>query len=224
MTALPQPLGAIEFRVRGRVQGVGFRPTVWRIAHELGLSGEVLNDGEGVLLRVRGEETLVATLFEGIKQRLPPLARIDRIESRHYGGDLPREFRIADSGGGGAHTHVVPDAALCPACAAELRDRSDRRFRYPFTNCTHCGPRLSIITAIPYDRATTTMAGFALCDDCRAEYHSPENRRFHAEPIACPTCGPRAELVALGDTVPPSRIPGNDAADAAATGAREGGH
>ena len=222
MTALPQPLGAIEFRVRGRVQGVGFRPTVWRIAHELGLSGEILNDGEGVLLRVRGEETHVATLLEGIKQRLPPLARIDRIESRHYGGDLPREFRIADSGGGGAHTQVVPDAALCPACAAEVRDRSDRRFRYPFTNCTHCGPRLSIVTAIPYDRATTTMAGFPLCDDCRGDYRNPENRRFHAEPIACPACGPRAELVALGDTVPPSRIPGNDAADAAATLIRNG--
>jgi len=222
MAGVSQTLQAIEFRVRGRVQGVGFRPTVWRIAHELGLSGEVLNDGEGVLLRVCGEETHVAALLEGIEQRLPPLARIEGIESRRYGGQLPREFRIAESLGGGIHTQIVPDAALCPACAAELRDPSDRRFRYPFTNCTNCGPRLSIITGIPYDRATTTMAGFPLCDHCRGEYRDPENRRYHAEPIACPACGPRAELVELGDSLPPSRAFESDAIAAAAALIRQG--
>jgi hydrogenase maturation protein HypF len=195
---------ALEIRVRGRVQGVGFRPTVWRIAHDLGLAGEVLNDGEGVLLRVGGDQARVAALLDGIERKLPPLARIDQIESRDYGGELPGEFRIAESAGGGAHTQVAPDAAICPACAAQLRDPKDRRFRYPFTNCTHCGPRLSIVTAIPYDRAATTMARFALCDDCRAEYRNPEDRRFHAEPIACPACGPTAALITLGGAAMPS--------------------
>ncbi len=203
MTFVPEQAQALEFRVRGRVQGVGFRPTVWRIARDLGLAGEVLNDGEGVLLRVGGDQTRVAALLDGIERKLPPLARIDGIESRGYSGVLPREFRIAESAGGGGHTQVAPDAAICPACAAELRDPRGRRFRYPFTNCTHCGPRLSIVTAIPYDRATTTMAEFTLCEACRAEYHNPQDRRFHAEPIACPACGPTVSLVALDGAAPP---------------------
>lgn len=222
MTAVPQRVQTLEFRVRGRVQGVGFRPTVWRIARELGLSGEVLNDGEGVLLRVRGDEIRVAALLEEIERKLPPLANIESIESRHYGEDLPREFRIAESVGGGAHTQIVPDAALCPSCAAEVCDRDDRRFRYAFTNCTHCGPRLSIVSAIPYDRAATTMASFPLCDDCRAEYRDPQNRRFHAEPIACPACGPKAELVALGDAALLSCTPDGDPIHAAAALIRSG--
>ena len=200
---MPNPSQAVEFRVRGRVQGVGFRPAVCRIARELGLAGEVLNDGDGVLLRVGGNEHSVAALLDGIRRRLPRLAQIDRIESRQYGGELPREFRIAESEGGGVHTQIAPDAAICPACTAELRDPRGRRFRYPFTNCTHCGPRLSIITAIPYDRATTTMAEFALCETCLAEYRNPDDRRFHAEPIACPDCGPAAALIALDDAAPP---------------------
>jgi len=199
---MPNASQALEFRVRGRVQGVGFRPTVWRIAHELGLAGEVFNDGDGVVLRVGGDEHSVAALIDGIKCNLPLLARIDRIDRRQYCGDLPREFRIAESAGGGAHTQVAPDAAICPACAAELYDPRGRRFRYPFTNCTHCGPRLSIVTAIPYDRATTTMAQFALCAACQAEYRNPGDRRFHAEPIACPDCGPAAVLVTLDDIAP----------------------
>jgi hydrogenase maturation protein HypF len=200
---MPNSSHAIELRVRGRVQGVGFRPAVWHIARELGLAGEVLNDGDGVLLRVGGDECSITALIDGIGRKLPRLARIDRIERRHYGGELPREFRIAESQGGGAHTQVAPDAAICPACVAELRDPGGRRFRYPFANCTHCGPRLSIITAIPYDRAATTMAEFALCETCLAEYRNPDDRRFHAEPIACPDCGPTAALVALDEAAPP---------------------
>ena len=210
----PNPSQALEFRVRGRVQGVGFRPTVWRIARALGLAGEVLNDGDGVLLRVGGDEGSINALLDGIERKLPRLAQIDRVESRQYAGDLPREFRIAESAGGGAHTQVAPDAAICAACVAELRDPRGRRFRYPFTNCTHCGPRLSIVTAIPYDRAATTMAEFALCDACYAEYRNPDDRRFHAEPIACPTCGPAVTLITLDGAAPPA-APATDAIEVA---------
>lgn len=192
-----------EFRIRGRVQGVGFRPTVWRMARELRLAGEVLNDAEGVLIRVSGDRLRIATLLRWIKQDAPPLARIDGIERQGYSGRLPRDFRIAESVGGPVRTQIAPDAALCAACAAELRDPRERRYRYPFTNCTHCGPRLSIVTAVPYDRATTTMAPFTLCASCDAEYGDPTDRRFHAEAVACPACGPTASLIAFGQTQVP---------------------
>lgn len=187
--------GAVEIRVRGRVQGVGFRPTVWRIARELGLNGEVLNDADGVLVRLGGSGAAIARFLERMEAERPPLGRIDHFETRPFGGDLPREFRIAESVGGTAHTQVTPDAAICEACAAEVVDPFARRYRYPFTNCTHCGPRFSIVTGIPYDRAQTTMAPFPMCPACDAEYTDPADRRFHAEPIACHTCGPTARLV-----------------------------
>ena len=201
--AAVEPSQALEFRVRGRVQGVGFRPTVWRMARELGLAGEVLNDGEGVLVRVSGARSRIAALLRQIQREPPPLAHIDSIEGRRYSGRLPQDFRIAESLGGPVRTQIAPDAALCGACAAELRDPGQRRYRYPFTNCTHCGPRLSIATAVPYDRATTTMAPFALCAACEAEYRSPNDRRFHAEAMACPSCGPAASLVAFGQAAAP---------------------
>ncbi len=188
---------AVEIRVRGRVQGVGFRPTVWRLARALGLAGEVLNDAEGVLIRIGGTEEAIAAFIARIEREPPPLSRIDRIETRPFAADLPPEFRIAESVGGAARTEVTPDAAICPDCAAEIADPSQRRHRYPFANCTHCGPRLSIVRSIPYDRARTTMAPFAMCAACAAEYHDPADRRFHAEAIACPACGPRAILVRL---------------------------
>ncbi|HEX3881066.1 MAG TPA: carbamoyltransferase HypF [Stellaceae bacterium] len=202
MSIADQVPPALEVRVRGRVQGVGFRPTVWRAARALGLAGEVLNDGEGVLLRVGGDPAALDALIDRLVTDLPPLARIDGIESRAYAGALPAEFRIAESAGGRARTEITPDAAICAACAAEIRDPHARRHRYPFTNCTHCGPRLTIVTAIPYDRAATTMAAFALCAACAAEYHDPADRRFHAEPTACPVCGPRTALVALVEDAP----------------------
>ena len=152
----------------------------------------------------------IAALLRRIEQDPPPLAHIDSIERRRYSGRLPQEFRIAESIGGPARTQVAPDAALCGACAAELRDPDERRYRYPFTNCTHCGPRLSIVKAIPYDRATTTMAPFALCAACEAEYRNPNDRRFHAEAVACPSCGPTASVVALGQ----AKIPRDGDADA----------
>ncbi len=186
---------AMEIRVRGRVQGVGFRPTVWRIARELDLAGEVLNDCEGVLVRVGGKPDAVEDFIVRVENEPPPLARIDAIEAHVFEGALPSQFRIADSLAGDAHTQIAPDAAICAACAREIVDPFERRFRYPFANCTHCGPRLSIVRAIPYDRANTTMAPFAICAGCEGEYRNPADRRFHAEAVACHACGPRAALV-----------------------------
>ena len=188
---------AMEIRVRGRVQGVGFRPTVWRIARELDLTGEVLNDCEGVLVRVGGSPSAVGDFIARLESEPPPLARIDKIEVRAFDGALPSEFRIAESLAGDAHTEVAPDAAICLACAQEIVDPFQRRFRYPFANCTHCGPRLSIVKGIPYDRANTTMSPFAMCEACEGEYRNSADRRFHAEAIACHVCGPTARLVRL---------------------------
>ena len=191
-------------RVRGLVQGVGFRPTVWRLARRHGLRGWVGNDGEGVIACVCGAAPAVAEFARQIVSGSPPLARIDQIE-RQPAPLLPPEadFRIVPSRSGGIRTGVVPDAATCRECREEIFDPAARRFRYPFTNCTHCGPRLSITEAIPYDRATTTMRTFELCADCAGEYDDPGDRRFHAQPIACGACGPRAGLAhADGRPVP----------------------
>jgi hydrogenase maturation protein HypF len=195
--ARPMQQVAIEIRVSGRVQGVGFRPTVWRFARDLELCGEVLNDAHGVLVRVGGCSSAVEDLVVRIRSEPPPLARIDGIETRVFVGDLPPRFRIARTIAGRAHTQVTPDAAICPACAQEIVNPFERRFRHPFANCTHCGPRLSIVRAIPYDRGNTTMAPFALCEACRIEYSEPTDRRFNAQAIACPDCGPRAILIRL---------------------------
>ncbi len=215
MTVVDQQVGqAFEFRVRGRVQGVGFRPTVWRLANQLGLTGEVLNDGEGVLLRLASDPIAIDALIERLRLDPPPLARIDTIERRPYLGALPDSFRIAESGGGRTHTQIAPDAAVCPQCLAEIDDAADRRHRYAFTNCTHCGPRLTIVTDIPYDRAATSMSAFPVCKGCAREYSDPANRRFHAEPIACPICGPQLALIALGGAPLPTSM-GDDIAGAA---------
>jgi hydrogenase maturation protein HypF len=125
----------------------------------------------------------------------PPLSRIDRVEIAAFLGPLPDEFRIAESEGGAAHTQVTPDAAICRECSREVLDPFERRYRYPFTNCTHCGPRFSIVTGVPYDRKQTTMDAFPMCEACGAEYREPADRRFHAEAIACHACGPKARLI-----------------------------
>ncbi|RWD54130.1 MAG: carbamoyltransferase HypF [Mesorhizobium sp.] len=200
MTALPARQAAdrhesVQIRVRGRVQGVGFRPTVWRFAQEALLDGEVLNDGEGVLIRVRGPRDDIARLVERLRGEPPPLAAIETIEVSPFVGWLDEGFRIIASTAGEARTEISPDAGICAACAAEVLDPFARRYRYPFTNCTHCGPRLTIVKGVPYDRATTTMAPFSFCADCAAEYRDPADRRFHAEPIACHACGPKARLI-----------------------------
>src|SRR6516162_2850186 len=140
-----EPFQALEVRLRGCVQGVGFRPTVWHMAHELGLAGEVLNDSEGVLLRVGGDQARIALFLAGIEHRLPPLARVDSIETRIYAGTLPSEFRIAESSSSRAHTQIAPDAAICKACSADVLDKTKRHYRYPFTTCTHCGPTVRLV-------------------------------------------------------------------------------
>ncbi|MEO8715541.1 MAG: carbamoyltransferase HypF, partial [Acetobacteraceae bacterium] len=189
-------------RVRGLVQGVGFRPTVWRLARVHGLRGWVGNDGDGVTAHVCGQPGAIAAFVGDLADQPPPLARIDRIE-RHPAAILADDgFRIVASRVGAVHTAIVPDAATCEACLREIRDPLARRYRYPFTNCTHCGPRLSIIEAIPYDRATTTMRAFALCAECRDEYEDPSDRRFHAQPIGCPKCGPRVRLTPASSSDP----------------------
>lgn len=193
----------VEVRVRGRVQGVGFRPTVWRLAQDHGLDGDVCNDGEGVLIRLRGESALIGHLVAELRTNPPPLAQIANIEISPCAEALDAGFRIAPSLSGVPRTEIAPDAAICPACAAEISDPRARRYRYPFTNCTHCGPRLTIVRNVPYDRDATTMAAFPMCDDCAAEYADPADRRFHAEPIACPACGPQLRLVRFdGGAVP----------------------
>ncbi len=201
--------------MRGLVQGVGFRPTVWKIAKRLGLTGNVLNDSEGVLIHAFGYPAAIAKLEFALVSEAPPLARVESIETAPLPGRPPVDFRILHSRSGTVTTGVVPDAATCPACLADIRDPSNRRYRYPFTNCTLCGPRLSILRAIPYDRASTSMAAFPLCADCVAEYRDPSNRRFHAQPNACPVCGPRAWLED-GEGRPKLSEPCRDALEAAA--------
>ncbi len=187
----------VEIRVRGRVQGVGFRPFVWTCAKELGLAGEVFNDAEGVLIRVAGSRDANAELRRRLQHEAPPLAHVEAVESQPFPGDLPTDFRIVASREGRVRTQVSPDAKICDACIADISDPSNRRFRYPFTTCTHCGPRFSIVSSVPYDRRNTTMAMFGMCAECAAEYGDPVDRRFHAQPIACPACGPRVKLVRL---------------------------
>ncbi len=184
-----------EIRVRGLVQGVGFRPAVWHLARECGLVGEVWNDAEGVLIRAWGEAEQLSRFVQRLEAEAPPLSHIEKIERARITGPAPtRQFSIVASQQGEILTGVVPDAATCPACLTEVLDRHDRRFRYPFTNCTHCGPRLSIIRAIPYDRRNTSMSPFRQCQRCQAEYDNPADRRFHAQPNACADCGPRVWL------------------------------
>jgi hydrogenase maturation protein HypF len=207
-----------EIRVRGRVQGVGFRPAVWRLATELGLSGEVVNDANGVLIRVVGSDERVSQLVSRLAAGPPPLARIDGIETRPIAMPGGAAFRIGESIAGPPSTEIAPDAAICIACAGEVLDPFERRYRYAFATCTHCGPRLTIAEGIPYDRALTTMAAFPLCPDCRAEYGDPADRRFHAEATACHACGPKPRLLRLGGgVVSVDRFSQLDAVDAVAT-------
>ena len=184
-----------EIRVRGTVQGVGFRPTVYRLAKACGLKGDVCNDGEGVLIRAVGSHEVLDEFVQRLQQESPPLARIEAIVRSVYEGEYTfDDFVISPSITSAIKTEIAPDSATCPKCKQETLDPFHRWYRYPFTNCTHCGPRLSIIRTIPYDRFNTSMATFARCTDCVKEYEDVENRRFHAQPIACHVCGPKAWL------------------------------
>ncbi|MCC5635677.1 carbamoyltransferase HypF [Nostoc sp. CHAB 5844] len=184
-----------EIRVRGTVQGVGFRPTVYRLAKACGLRGNVCNDGQGVLIRVSGSEEAIAEFVAKLQQECPPLARIQELIRTPYTEECNfDDFVISQSVSNKIKTEITPDAATCLQCQKEIFDPFSRFYRYPFTNCTHCGPRLSIIRAIPYDRCNTSMSAFVMCPECAKEYHDVKNRRFHAQPTACHVCGPTAWL------------------------------
>jgi hydrogenase maturation protein HypF len=185
----------VRARVEGTVQGVGFRPFVHRLAGELDLSGWVLNDERGVLLEVEGEAGSVDSFIRRLTADAPPLAAVESVTAEELAATGDRGFAIvASERGGPADAPVSPDGATCDDCLRELFDPADRRYRYPFINCTNCGPRFTIVRGVPYDRPLTTMAGFEMCEACRAEYENPDDRRFHAQPNACPECGPSLSM------------------------------
>jgi hydrogenase maturation protein HypF len=183
-----------QLAVRGAVQGVGFRPFVYRLAHDLGLDGWVRNAPHGVMIEAEGTPEQLAAFRDRLRRERPPLSLVERVEVINVALRRARGFEILASVEGEPTALVLPDIATCGACLREIFDPADRRYLYPFTNCTHCGPRYSIIRALPYDRANTTMETFAMCGRCRAEFDDPRNRRFHAQPNACSDCGPRLAL------------------------------
>ncbi len=203
-------------RVSGTVQGVGFRPFVYRLASRFALDGYVLNDARGVLLEIEGTSAAVEGFLGRLKLDAPPLARVEQIACERVAPVHDEGFRILASPHGQApEAPVAADSATCEDCLRELGDPGDRRYRYPFVNCTNCGPRFTIVRGIPYDRPLTTMAGFTMCPACRSEYDDPADRRFHAQPNACPECGPSARLVDRAGVAVPAP-PGADAVRAAA--------
>lgn len=192
MDTIPSAALRLRCRVRGQVQGVGFRPFVYRLAQELGLAGWVRNDASGVELEVQG--AALDVFLARLQTEAPPLARIDSVETAAIAPEVGEGFVIRESVGGHAATGITPDTALCPDCLAELLNPGDRRYRYSFINCTHCGPRYTITGGLPYDRPNTSMARFTQCPACQKEYDDPADRRFHAQPNACSECGPRLWL------------------------------
>ncbi|PWH14117.1 MAG: carbamoyltransferase HypF [Ardenticatenia bacterium] len=221
-SASHSPQHRLRVEVHGAVQGVGFRPFVYRLATELGLTGWVINDTRGVFIEVEGSERCLHLFQERLVREAPPRALIQKVDFRWLHPIGYERFEIRHSDAGGTKTVLVlPDIATCGDCLREVFDPKDRRYRYPFTNCTNCGPRFTIIEALPYDRPNTTMRHFIMCPDCQAEYDQPVNRRFHAQPNACPVCGPHLALwSARGETL----IEGDDAQvlQEAATGLRQG--
>jgi hydrogenase maturation protein HypF len=185
----------LQMRCRGTVQGVGFRPAVHRIATSLGLAGWVINDPQGATLELEGPAELIDDFIDRLQAELPPLARLDRVEKERCEALGEDGFVVRTSTLGRREGALVPpDTVLCEDCRREMEDENDRRFHYPFTTCTNCGPRFSLVHTLPYDRERTSMQCFPLCPDCEGEYTDPSDRRFHAEPVACPACGPRLWL------------------------------
>ncbi len=204
--------------MRGTVQGVGFRPWLYRVAREEGVSGRVRNDAAGVTIEAFGSPAALAAFLRRIETDRPPAAEVREVRARAIPAEPARGFEIVGSGTAGERRVSIPaDLATCPECLREVADPRDRRYRYAFTNCTHCGPRYTIAVDVPYDRGATTMAAFAMCPLCRREYEDPADRRFHAQPNACPACGPRLQLLR-----PPSDAPIEDPLAAAVLALREG--
>jgi hydrogenase maturation protein HypF len=210
----------IEISIQGAVQGVGFRPFVYRLAGDLGLAGWVANTPEGVLIEAEGDGQRILTFLLRLQEEKPRHASIQNVRTRALPVDGATGFLILPSGQSGAATaEILPDLATCPECLSDILDPANRRYRYPFTNCTFCGPRFTIIEALPYDRRNTTMKEFSMCPRCREEYGDPADRRFHAQPTACPECGPQLSLwTAAGETADRR----NDALLAAADALRRG--
>ena len=179
--------------IRGAVQGVGFRPFIYRLATEMGLPGWVINSAQGVFIEVDGAEPKLREFLARVEREKPAISYIQSIESSFLDAAGFVTFEIRESSGGEKTALILPDLSTCPDCMREVRDRANRRYRYPFTNCTNCGPRFTIIESLPYDRPRTTMKKFSMCAECKREYHDPANRRFHAQPNACPVCGPQLE-------------------------------
>lgn len=189
-------VNALQLSVQGIVQGVGFRPFVYRLAQRYALTGQVSNNGQGVAILVGGSPEALQAFVAALQADAPPVARISRIDvypaDEHTGDGAWQPFRILPSQQGQRpSTQIAPDIALCSDCLQEILDPENRRYRYPFTNCTNCGPRFSIVEHVPYDRPNTSMRRFTMCADCRREYDDPLDRRFHAQPNACPICGPQ---------------------------------
>ena len=198
-TAAPTPTSPgtrARLRIFGTVQGVGFRPYVYRLAQRFELGGFVYNDAHGVVVEVEGQPAAVREFIDRLATEAPPLAVLERVETERLAPRRAAGFQILESPvGHPPEAPVSPDTATCAECLQELFDPADRRFRYPFINCTNCGPRFTIVRGIPYDRPLTTMAPFTMCAACRAEYEDPRDRRFHAQPNACPVCGPQLTLL-----------------------------
>lgn len=199
----------LRIEVKGVVQGVGFRPFVYRVANDYGISGTVNNTPSGVVIMAMGDGEMMFQFLKALKDDAPVAAVIDSVQAAAAAPFAADAFKIAQSDTeGNRQVLISPDIATCDSCAAELFDEADRRYRYPFINCTNCGPRFTIIRDTPYDRALTSMSAFAMCEACRAEYDDPGDRRFHAQPNACPACGPRAWLLTAGGELVAGERPG----------------
>lgn len=205
--------------IRGAVQGVGFRPFVYRLASEMALPGWVINSASGVFIEVEGVQEKLAEFVLRVERERPAISFIQSLESTYLDPVGFTRFEIRKSEGGEKTALVMPDVATCAECAAEIADPANRRYRYPFTNCTNCGPRFTIIESLPYDRPATTMKAFTMCAACQAEYENPADRRFHAQPNACPDCGPQLELWTREGEVTATR---DEALKAAAEAIRKG--
>ncbi|HZU87052.1 MAG TPA: carbamoyltransferase HypF, partial [Anaerolineaceae bacterium] len=213
----------LKIFVRGVVQGVGFRPFIFALATRHDLTGWVRNTSSGVEIEVFGATEALRSFVRAIQVEKPPLARIDALESQENPFAEYRDFTILTSQAeAGEFMPISPDVAICADCRRELFDPADRRYRYPFINCTNCGPRFSIIQDIPYDRSKTTMSGFPLCRNCHDEYENPLDRRFHAQPVACPDCGPIIQWSEAGVGATGRSPSGEDALQAARAAIKEG--
>ncbi|MBZ0268152.1 Sua5/YciO/YrdC/YwlC family protein, partial [bacterium] len=219
----------LQVRVVGLVQGVGFRPFVHRLARDLALAGWIRNDGDGVTIEVEGDAEALPRFVDRLSADRPPASLLYALDRRFVPVTGEASFEILPSESTGPpRAWVLPDLATCPACRDDVRDPANRRHRYPFTNCTHCGPRFTIVEGLPYDRARTTMRAFPMCDACAAEYADPEDRRFHAQPNACAVCGPRVSFRERGAggereaSEDAAACVGNDALAAAVTTIRAG--